>query len=75
MNKIYIFLAPGFEDIEMLGAVDVLRRAALPVQPKVTVAPSATSSKTTAYSVDMRVNGMLSCVFPQDTRATLLSLP
>lgn len=32
MNNIYVFLATGFEDIEALGAVDVLRRAALPVQ-------------------------------------------
>jgi len=31
MKKFYIFLAEGFEDIEALGAVDVLRRAGLPV--------------------------------------------
>lgn len=32
MNTIYVFLATGFEDIEALGAVDVMRRAALPVR-------------------------------------------
>ena len=31
VNKIYIFLATGFETIEALGAVDVFRRAGLPV--------------------------------------------
>lgn len=31
MKKFYIFLAEGFEEVEALGAVDVLRRAALPV--------------------------------------------
>ncbi len=31
MDKIYVFLATGFEDIEALGFVDVCRRAELPV--------------------------------------------
>lgn len=32
MEKIYVFLATGFEDIEALGVIDVCRRAGLPVQ-------------------------------------------
>ena len=31
MDKIYVFLANGFEDVEALGFVDVCRRASLPV--------------------------------------------
>lgn len=31
MKTIYVFLATGFEDVEALGAVDVFRRAGLPV--------------------------------------------
>lgn len=31
MDKIYVFLATGFEDVEALGFVDVCRRASLPV--------------------------------------------
>ncbi len=32
MKTIYLFLADGFEDVEALGTVDVLRRANLPVR-------------------------------------------
>lgn len=31
MKKFYVFLAKGFEEVEALGVVDVMRRAALPV--------------------------------------------
>jgi len=31
MDKLYVFLATGFEDVEALGFVDVCRRANLPV--------------------------------------------
>lgn len=45
MEKIYVFLATGFEDIEALGIIDVCRRAALPV-----VTISVTGEKTVMSS-------------------------
>ena len=32
VNKSYLFLAPGFEEIEALTTVDVLRRAGISVE-------------------------------------------
>ena len=32
MKKVALFLANGFEEIEALGTVDILRRAGIPVQ-------------------------------------------
>ncbi len=45
MQKIYVFLATGFEDIEAIAVVDILRRAALPVRTvSVTSQPTVLSS-------------------------------
>ena len=32
MDRVYLFLAEGFEDIEALAVVDILRRGNVPVQ-------------------------------------------
>lgn len=70
MNKIYIFLAPGFEDIEMLGAVDVLRRAALPVQ---TVSMTDSLMVMSSHYVNIEADILFEDVNPD--HASLLYLP
>ena len=48
---VYVFLADGFEEIEALGTVDILRRCDIPVQ---TV--STTESLTVRGTHDISVN-------------------
>lgn len=70
MNKIYIFLAPGFEEIEALGAVDVFRRAGLPVQ---TVSVTDTLLVEGSHHVNIEADLLFDEINPDD--ATLLYLP
>lgn len=70
MKKFYIFLAEGFEDIEALGAVDVLRRAALPV---VTVSVTGNLCVHTCHHVPVLADVLFeNCDFSD---AALLYLP
>ena len=70
MNKIYVFLATGFEDIEMLGAVDVMRRAALPVR---TVSISGERTVMSSHNVGIVADALFEEVDFSD--AALLYLP
>jgi 4-methyl-5(b-hydroxyethyl)-thiazole monophosphate biosynthesis len=48
MKKVALFLANGFEEIEALATVDILRRAQIPVE---TVSISDTKTVTGAHNV------------------------
>ena len=53
MKGVYIFLADGFEDMEALGTLDVLRRGGIPVKTvSVTGDPAVTSSRGVTMFVD-----------------------
>ena len=48
MKTIYVFLAEGFEEVEALTPVDVLKRADLPVK---TVSVTKTATVTGAHGI------------------------
>lgn len=51
---IYVFLAPGFEEIEALTVVDILRRCKLPVQTvSITESLSVTGSHSITVTADL----------------------
>lgn len=56
MNKTYIFLADGFEDIEALAVVDILRRGGVEVQ---TVAIADRLDVTSAHGVTVKADTLL----------------
>lgn len=59
MNTSFVFLADGFEEIEALTVVDVLRRAAMPVT---TVSVSASRMVTGAHSVKVEADAVIADV-------------
>lgn len=70
MNKIYAFLATGFEEVEALGVVDVCRRAGLPL---VTVSVTGEPIVEGAHGVGVRADALFEDVDFGD--ASLLFLP
>ena len=70
MGTIYVFLAEGFEDIEALGTVDILRRSGLEV---VTVSISDEYFVTSAHNVPIGADALFSEIDFSD--AQLLVLP
>ena len=50
---VYVFLADGFEEIEALACVDILRRAGVSVQ---TVSVNGTSTVTGSHSIEVRAD-------------------
>ena len=54
MSKVYIFLADGFEDIEGLTVVDLMRRAGIDIQ---TISIKETKEVTTAHGISMLTDG------------------
>ena len=57
MSKVYIFLADGFEDIEGLTVVDLMRRAGLEA---VTVSLKETREITTSHGIEMKTDRVFS---------------
>lgn len=53
MSKVYIFLADGFEDIEGLTVVDLMRRAGITVD---TVSIKETREITTSHGIEMKTD-------------------
>ena len=53
MSKVYIFLADGFEDIEGLTVVDLMRRAGISVD---TVSIKETRDITTSHGIEMKTD-------------------
>ena len=53
MAKAYVFLADGFEDIEALAPVDILRRGGLNVK---TVSVTATDMVASAHGVQVKAD-------------------
>lgn len=56
MDRVYLFLAEGFEDIEALAVVDILRRGNVPVQ---TVSITDTLSVKSAHGVSVQADILL----------------
>ena len=70
MEKIYVFFAPGFEDIEALSIIDVCRRANLPV---VTVSTTGEQSVVSAHNVPIVTDALFEELDYSD--AALIFLP
>jgi len=70
MEKIYVFFATGFEDIEALGIIDVCRRAALPV---VTVSITGEKAVLSSHHVPIVADALFEDIDFSD--AALIFLP
>ena len=69
MKTIFVFLAEGFEEIEALTPVDVLRRAGLPVQ---TVSVMDEQVVAGAHGVPVLADKMFAEINPEDAEMILL---
>ena len=69
MKTIFVFLADGFEEIEALTPVDVLRRAGLSVQ---TVSVMDEQVVTGAHGVPVVADKMFADINPEDAEMILL---
>ena len=65
MKTIFVFLAEGFEEIEALTPVDVLRRAGLSVE---TVSVMEEQVVTGAHGVPVLADKMFAEINPEDAR-------
>lgn len=70
MNKIYAFLATGFEEVEALGVVDVCRRAGLPLE---TVSVTGEPLVVGSHGVGIQADALFEDIDFSD--ASLLFLP
>lgn len=59
MKQSYLFLADGFEEIEALTTVDVMRRAGMPV---VTVSITSSAMVTGAHQVAVKADALIANV-------------
>ena len=69
MKSIFVFLAEGFEEIEALAPVDVLRRAGLSVQ---TVSVMDEQVVAGAHGVPVVADKMFAEINPEDAEMILL---
>ena len=69
MKTIFVFLAEGFEEIEALTPVDILRRAGLPVQ---TVSIMDEQVVTGAHGVPVLADKMFAEIHPENAEMILL---
>ena len=60
MAKAYVFLADGFEDIEALAPVDILRRGGIDVK---TVSINATDMVASAHGVQVKATQQVQCSY------------
>lgn len=72
MSKVFVFLADGFEDVEALIPVDVLRRGGVDVT---TVTINDTPAVTSAHGVTMMADALFEDVVDALPEADLLLLP
>ena len=72
MSKVFVFLADGFEDVEALIPVDVLRRGGVDVT---TVTINDTPAVTSAHGVTMMADALFEDVTDALPEADLLLLP
>lgn len=70
MNHILLFLAPGFEEIEAIATIDILRRAALDVK---SVSMAGSLNVTGAHGITVEADSLYSEIDP--TAAEMLVLP
>lgn len=66
----YIFLADGFETVEALAVVDMLKRANLPIS---TVSMNSTNEVTTAHKITLKCDEIFNCT--DFSNADMLILP
>ena len=69
-RQVYIFLSDGFEDIEGLTVVDLMRRAGIQID---TVSITDTKTVTTSHGIEMKTD----CIFSETdfSDADMLVLP
>ncbi|MCQ2350087.1 MAG: DJ-1/PfpI family protein [Paludibacteraceae bacterium] len=69
MKKVYLFLADGFEEIEALAVVDLLRRAGVDVE---TVSVSNNQEVAGAHNVVVKADSLIADVKPQQPDMLIL---
>lgn len=69
MNTVYVFLADGFEEIEALTIIDVIRRADIPL---VTVSISSDNIVTGAHNVPVKADKLFAEVDFSDSEMLVL---
>ena len=72
MNKVYILVADGFEEIEGLTVVDLLRRARIDIEM---VSITDTLKVVTSHGIEIRADILLSDIMGETELADILVLP
>ncbi len=69
MKKAFVFLAEGFEEIEAITVIDMLRRAGIPTQ---TVSITESNSVTGAHQITMQADVLISQISIEQAKALIL---